>query len=170
MSKNQALMYLIFLSILLLLGLNTAQSATDSASSDSVKILELNDKTVNAAINNNSLLVLDCYEEWCEPCIDLNATIHELGDELKVPITFGQIDAVENERTAERFNITEYPTILIFKDGIMIHSEVGFGSKMDFLYMLQQIDPDHDYMPPENDTVIHMIPENRTAGATNITY
>jgi thioredoxin 1 len=147
MSKNQALSYLILASLLLLFCLNPTQSATDST--HRVKILELNDRTVKAAINNSSLLVLDCYAAWCEPCMDLNATIHELGQELKVPITFGQIDAEENEKTAERFNITEYPTILVFKEGIEIHRESGFGSKSYFLDMLQEVDPGHNYRPPK---------------------
>jgi thioredoxin 1 len=148
MSKNQALSYLILASLLLLFCLNPTQSATDST--HRVKILELNDKTVKAAINNSSLLVLDCYAAWCEPCMDLNATIHELSQELKVPITFGQIDVEENEKTAERFNITEYPTILVFREGIQIHRESGFGSKSYFLDMLQEVDPGHNYRPPKN--------------------
>jgi thioredoxin-like negative regulator of GroEL len=82
--------------------------------------------------------------------MDLNATIHELSQELKVPITFGQIDVEENEKTAERFNITEYPTILVFREGIQIHRESGFGSKSYFLDMLQEVDPGHNYRPPKN--------------------
>jgi thioredoxin 1 len=148
MSKNQALSYLILASLLLLFGLNPTQSAIDSA--HRVNILELNDKTLNAAIDNSSLLVLDCYAAWCEPCMNLNATIHELSHELKVPITFGQIDVEENDKTAERFNITEYPTILIFKKGNQIHRESGFGSKSGFLDMLQEVDPGHNYRPPKN--------------------
>jgi thioredoxin 1 len=140
MSKNQALSYLILASLLLLFCLNPTQSATDST--HRVKILELNDKTVKAAINNSSLLILDCYAVWCEPCMNLNATIHELNHELKVPITFGQI--------AERFNITEYPTILVFKKEILIHRESGFGSKSYFLDMQQEVDPGHNYRPPKN--------------------
>jgi len=148
MSKNQALSYLILASLLLLFCLNPTQSAVDTA--HRVKILELNDKTVKAAINNSSLLILDCYAAWCEPCMNLNATIHELSHELKVPITFGQIDVEENEKTAERFNITEYPTILVFKKGILIHRESGFGSKSGFLDMLQEVDPGHNYGPPKH--------------------
>jgi thioredoxin 1 len=148
MSENQALSYLILASLLLLFCLNPAQSAADAA--HRANILELNDKKVNAAINNTSLLILDCYAAWCEPCMNLNATIHELSRELKVPITFGQIDVEENEKTAERFNITEYPTILVFKKGILIHREFGFGSKSDFLDMLQEVDPTHNYAPPKN--------------------
>lgn len=148
MSENQALSYLILASLLLLFCLNPTQSAVDTA--HRVNILELNDKKVNAAINNSSLLVLDCYAAWCEPCMNLNATIHELSHELKVPITFGQIDVEENEKTAERFNITEYPTILVFKKGILIHRESGFGSKSYFLDMLQEVDPGHNYRPPKH--------------------
>jgi len=143
MSKNQALSYFILASLLLLFSLNPTQSTIDSA--NRVSILELNDKTVKAAINNSSLLILDCYAAWCEPCMDLNDTIHELGHELKLPITFGQIDVEENEKTADRFNITEYPTILVFKEGILVHRESGFGSKSYFLDMLQEVDPSHDY-------------------------
>ena len=94
MSENQALSYLILASLLLLFSLNPTQSATDFA--HRANILELNDKKVNAAINNSSLLVLDCYAAWCEPCMNLNATIHELSHELKVPITFEGFEKLIN--------------------------------------------------------------------------
>ena len=74
MPKNQALSYFILASLLLLFSLNPTHSAIDSA--NRISILELNDKTVKAAINNSTLLVLDCYAAWCEPCMNLNDTIH----------------------------------------------------------------------------------------------
>jgi thiol-disulfide isomerase/thioredoxin len=57
----------------------------------------------------------------------MNALLSELSLELSGQVTFGKINAEENNWT---YNVTSYPTLLMFKNGTLVEKEVGFGSKL----------------------------------------
>jgi thioredoxin 1 len=108
---------------------------TDLSNSDG--ILKLNDNTVNIAINKFPFFVLDCYVPWCEPCKTLGTALNELSSKMRGQVTFGQIDIENNSMTARRYNITSYPTLLIFKKGLLIDRQEGYGSKSELVDLVQ---------------------------------
>jgi thioredoxin 1 len=105
-------------------------------------IIELNDSTLNSTLAKYPFFILDCYSSGCDPCERMNLSIHELSLELNGQATFGLIDAKKNNRTARRYNITSYPTLLIFKNGTFIEKDVGFGSKEGIVEILRRLKPD----------------------------
>jgi thioredoxin 1 len=138
-------MYFILIETLATFGLMTTAMATDQLMktdlSNSDGILKLNDNTVNIAINKFPFFVLDCYVPWCEPCKTLGTGLNELASKMRGQVTFGQIDIENNSVTARRYNITSYPTLLIFKNGMLIDSQEGYGSKSELVDLLQVDNP-----------------------------
>jgi thioredoxin 1 len=138
-------MYFILIETLAIFGLTTTAMATDQLMktdlSNSDGILKLNDNTVNIAINKFPFFVLDCYVPWCEPCKTLGTALNELASKMRGQVTFGQIDIENNSVTARKYNITSYPTLLIFKNGILIDSQEGYGSKSELVDLLQVDNP-----------------------------
>lgn len=138
-------MYFILIETLAIFGLTTTAMATDQLMktdlSDSEGILKLNDNTVNIAINKFPFFVLDCYVPWCEPCKTLGTALDELASKMSGQVTFGQIDIENNSVTARRYSITSYPTLLIFKNGMLIDSQEGYGSKSQLVDLLQMDNP-----------------------------
>src|SRR5271157_5729149 len=138
-------MYFILLASLAIFGLATTVMATDQLIktdlSNSDGSLKLNDNTANSAINKFPFFVLDCYVPWCEPCKSMSTALYELASELKGQVTFGLIDIENNSVTTRRYNITSYPTLLIFKNGILVDTQAGYGSKSELVGLLQMDDP-----------------------------
>ncbi len=141
----RVVIYFIVIALLSSIGTGMAVIATDDHTkvdpSSLGKVLELNDSTVSNALSKYPLFVLDCYEPWCEPCKDLNSILYEISGELNDQVSFGSIDIERNEETAKRYNIIAYPTILFFKNGTLVDSQEGYGSKSELLMRLQMIEP-----------------------------
>ena len=106
------------------------------------KISELNDRSLNNTLAIYPFFILDCYEPGCDPCQRMNATLVELSLGLGGQAGFGKINAKENNRTAETYNITSYPTLLIFQNKTLVEKAVGFGSKSMIVGKLRRLKPD----------------------------
>jgi thioredoxin 1 len=139
------IMHFILIGSLAIFGLTTIVMATDqpikTGLSNSDGILKLNDSTANNAINKFPFFILDCYAPCCEPCKTMSTALYELASELRGQVTFGLIDIENNSLTAKKFNITSYPTLLIFKNGILVDSQAGYSSKSEIIDLLQMDDP-----------------------------
>ncbi|HSV41998.1 MAG TPA: thioredoxin, partial [Methanomassiliicoccales archaeon] len=87
------------------------------------------DQTFEAFVKQDKLVVVDCWAPWCGPCRALAPKIEELSVELAGKVVFGKLNTDENEQVPTRFNISAIPTMLLFKNGVMVDHVVGAGSK-----------------------------------------
>ena len=92
-------------------------------------VTELNDGTFDAFIENNKVVLIDCWAPWCRPCRLIAPIIEELAEELKDKVAFGKLNTDENQGIAFRFGINAIPTLLVFKDGVMYEPLVGLRPK-----------------------------------------
>ena len=77
-------------------------------------------------------LVVDFWATWCGPCRMLAPVISELANEYDGRIVVGKCDVEENEELAEAFGIRNIPTILYFKNGVLVNKVVGAVGKAKF--------------------------------------
>lgn len=106
-------------------------------------ILELNDSAANSALAVYPFFILHYYEPaGCNLCQRMDVTLSELSFELSGQAVIGKINSKENRRTAETCNITSYPTLLIFKNGTLVETDVGYGSKSIIVDNLRRLKPD----------------------------
>lgn len=131
------------LAILLILPLLGTASIVAADSGNSIRILDLNDSTVNDSINDYPLVLLDCYVPQCGPCVALNSTLLELSSELKnsTQVVIGRINVKENNVTKNKYRIFGYPTLLIFKNGTFVDKQIGFRSKSELVDFLKKSEP-----------------------------
>lgn len=117
-----------------LLALSGAASAMLSAPATDVGVannmtLKLNDSTVNDSIALYPFFVLDVYKPLCHPCQRMKVAIDELSIELDSQVAFGILDGRDNQMTESRYNISHYPTLLVFKNKTLVDRREGFASK-----------------------------------------
>lgn len=105
----------------------SAAPATDSP--NTVIIQELNDSTVNESIAQHPFFILNVYKKICNPCERMKVALDELSRELDGQAAFGMINGRNNQRTESGYNITSYPTLLVFDNGTLIDKIPGFASK-----------------------------------------
>jgi thioredoxin 1 len=92
-------------------------------------VTELNDKTFDAFIEGNKIVLIDCWAPWCRPCRMIAPIIEELEVELKGKVAVAKLNTDENMGLSARFDINAIPTLLVFKDGVMYEPLVGLRPK-----------------------------------------
>ena len=89
------------------------------------KPVDLTDATFKKAIQNHSLVVVDCWAPWCGPCRFLSPIIEEIARDYAGRIFFGKLNVDENPRVAMQYGIMSIPTLLIFKNGRLVDQIIG---------------------------------------------
>lgn len=77
------------------------------------------------AIKKYPFLVIDCWAEWCAPCLMVHPIIENLAKKYKGEITFAKLNIDQNKEIAARFRIMSIPTLLIFRNGQNIDTIIG---------------------------------------------
>jgi thioredoxin 2 len=74
-------------------------------------------------------VLLDCWAEWCVPCRMIGPVLDELAAEANGRYLITKLNVDENPRTAAQFSIRSIPTMLIFRDGVLVDRIVGAQPK-----------------------------------------
>lgn len=72
--------------------------------------------------------VVDFFATWCGPCKMLGPVLEELAKERN-EIKFIKVDIDQQENLARQYGIMSVPTLLFFKDGVLVGQSVGFLPK-----------------------------------------
>lgn len=75
--------------------------------------------------NGKGLILVDFSATWCGPCKMQSPILEELGSAY----TIYNIDVDESEDIASQYNVNAVPSLMIFKDGVLKESLVGFHPK-----------------------------------------
>lgn len=89
------------------------------------KPIELDDGSMDGAIQSYPLLVVDCWAPWCAPCRMIAPVVEQLAKKYKGRIAFGKLNVDYCQRTAARFQIMSIPALLVFKNGNHIDTIIG---------------------------------------------
>lgn len=89
------------------------------------KPVVVTDSSIDSAVGQYPLFVLDCWAEWCGPCRMLGPIVEELAKELSGKVVFGKLNVDENMKTANKHRISAIPTLLVFQNGKLIDKLVG---------------------------------------------
>jgi len=86
--------------------------------------LELNADNFQQTINDNANVIVDFWAPWCAPCRAFAPTF-EAASEKQPGIVFAKVNTEEQQDIAAAFNIRSIPTLMVFRDQIIIYSEAG---------------------------------------------
>ena len=87
--------------------------------------VEVTDSTFKEVIQKYSLVVVDCWAEWCAPCRMVAPVVEELARDYKGKVVFGKLNVDSNMGTAGEHGIMSIPTLLVFKNGRLVDQIVG---------------------------------------------
>ncbi|KAF0166674.1 MAG: thioredoxin [Rhodocyclaceae bacterium] len=100
-------------------------------------ILELNADNFQQTINENANVIVDFWAPWCAPCRAFAPTF-EAASEKQPGIIFAKVNTEEQQDIAAAFNIRSIPTLMVFRDQIIIYSEAGSLPASAFDQLIQQ--------------------------------
>jgi thioredoxin 1 len=69
-------------------------------------------------------VLVDFWAEWCGPCKRFEPVYEQASDEHP-DIVFGKVDTEAEQALAAAANITSIPTLMAFRDGILVFSQAG---------------------------------------------
>lgn len=75
-------------------------------------------------ISGEGIVFVDFWAAWCGPCRAF-APVFEQASEQHPDIVFGKVDTEAEQRLAAEFRITSIPTLMVFRDGVLVYSQPG---------------------------------------------
>lgn len=90
------------------------------------------DETLSGELEKGQVVILKFYTEFCDACMGLDMELEDVDDDNE-NVSVIAIDCAECDFTAQRYGVTQVPTMIIIKDkdttllqreGIMLSSDI----------------------------------------------
>lgn len=101
-------------------------------------VIELTTDNFNPTIDDNDIVVVDFWATWCGPCKGF-APVFEATSEKYPDITFAKVDVDAQPPLAQAFGIRSVPTLMIFRERIILFSEAGALPGQALEQILEQV-------------------------------
>lgn len=100
--------------------------------------VELTTENFQDTINSNSMIIIDFWADWCGPCRSFAPTF-EAESEKHPDIVFAKVNTEEQQEIAGAFNIRSIPTLMVFRDQIILYAEAGALPPAAFGQLIEQV-------------------------------
>lgn len=94
----------------------------------SKEVIELQNES-DLCIDKTKPVILDFYSPTCGPCKMLSFILNDVAKEFDGKADFIKINFNENKELCEKYNVTGYPTLIYFSNGVEYKRMQGLQAK-----------------------------------------
>ncbi len=91
---------------------------------DNVATIEVTQENLHQIVSENNLVIVDFWAPWCGPCRSF-APAYEAASEKHPDVVFAKVNTEEQQALAGYFQIRSIPTLMIFREKIIIFAQPG---------------------------------------------
>ncbi len=94
------------------------------------KALEFTDAEFDSdVLKSGEPVLVDFWAPWCGPCRAIAPLIEELAGQYDGKVKVGKVNVDENPETAQKYEVMNIPTLILFKDGEIAERFMGLVPK-----------------------------------------
>lgn len=98
----------------------------------------LTETNFESTIKNNPIVLVDFWAAWCAPCRAFAPTL-EAASAKHDGIVFGKVDTEAEGQLAQAARISSIPTLMAFRDGILVFNQPGALRPGDLDRVIEQV-------------------------------
>lgn len=87
--------------------------------------IQIDQNQYGKVINNNKLVLLDFYADWCGPCKTLSPTVEKLAKEYTGKVAIKKVNVDDNKDLAAAFQVRSIPTLIYISEGETVGRSTG---------------------------------------------
>ena len=99
---------------------------------------EITAQTFEDTITSNDIVIVDFWAPWCGPCRSF-APIYEKVSDNHSDIVFAKVNTEEEQDLAAHFQIRSIPTLMIFREQVVLFAQPGMLSEGQLEQVIGQV-------------------------------
>jgi thioredoxin len=86
--------------------------------------VDLTKDNFEQTVTDNQIVIVDFWAPWCGPCKGF-APVFEKAAEAHTDVVFGKVNTDDQQELAGAFNIRSIPTLMIFREKVVLFQQAG---------------------------------------------
>ena len=86
--------------------------------------VDLTKDNFEQVVTGNEVVIVDFWAPWCGPCRAFAPTF-EQASEQHADVVFAKVNTEEEQEVAGAFNIRSIPTLMVFRENVILYAEAG---------------------------------------------
>jgi thioredoxin 1 len=103
-----------------------------------VATVDLTVSDFTSTLESNDIVLIDFWAEWCGPCRMFAPWYEEVSEQFG-DVVFAKVDTEAQQELAGSFGIRSIPTLMAFRDGILLFKEAGALPKEALTNLVEQV-------------------------------